>query len=361
MADKRQPERPAYYTQREWNRIVTREREEHRRNRNLVLIMILLLAMTACIGYAVFFFVFRSHDSTLQIPYDAGSSVFGLSQDDGSGRKASAFAQDLCVTDDDVSTDAISITSTEGALFDVNNEKVLYAKDVFEERSMASLTKIMTALVAMKYGNLDDEVTVTSTAFDITDGSSVCELHLGDVLTLKQLIYGMLIASGNDAAMMVAEHVGGSVEQFVSMMNQEALEIGATRTHFVNPYGMTEDGHYTCAYDIYLTFNAAMQYDVFLDIISRENYYALYRDKTGDAYAMTWESTDHYLTGEAERPDNVTIYGGKTGTTQDAGACLCVLSKDAYGNPYISVILNSGDKDQLYVDMNQILSLVPAA
>jgi len=207
---------------------------------------------------------------------------------------------------------------------------------------------------------VDDMVTVTSTAFDIEEGSSVCELNLGDRLSLKQLLYGLLIASGNDAAMMIAEHVGGSVDAFVALMNQEALALGATHTNFMNPHGLTADGHYTCAYDIYLMMNEAMSYDLFMDIIQRKNYYAEYTDASGDAYAMTWETTDHYLTGEAAEPDNVIIYGGKTGTTDDAGACLALITKDLYGNPYISVIMNSESKESLYPEMNQILSLVPA-
>ena len=142
------------------------------------------------------------------------------------------------------------------------------------------------------------------------------------------------------------------------MMNEEAAAIGATHTHFVNAHGLTAENHYTCAYDMYLIFREAMKYDMFMDIINRENYYAEYTDADGDAYAMTWESTDHYLTGEASLPSNVIIYGGKTGTTTDAGACLVLLTKDLYGNPYISVIMHSETKESLYVEMNQILSLI---
>lgn len=348
--------KPDYYTQREWNRIRAREAAEKRKNFQLLLVVIVLALLTACTVYAVYFFVVRTHDKGLRVPYSDTSAVFGAPGSAGS-MTADPFSKGLCVTDGDVNADSVFITATEGGLFDVNNQNVLYAKDIFEQRPQASLTKLMTALVALKYGNLDDVVTVTDTAFDIEEGSSVCELHLGDQLTLKQLLYGLLIASGNDAAQMIAEHVGGSVSQFVDMMNSEAQVLGATHSHFINPSGLTADGHYTCAYDVYLVFNALMKYDVFMDIISRKNYYAEYKDASGDAYAMTWDTTDHYLDGSAELPDNVTVYGGKTGTTDAAGACLCIMSKDAYGNPYVSVILNSQDKEQLYVDMNQILSL----
>lgn len=359
---KRQIQKPDYYTQREWNRIRAREKAQARANRNLALAAILMLAIAAALIYGVWFFIFRSHDSSaLKMPYDVESSVFGIHAGGNMMVKAAPFADGLCVTETDVDADAIFISAAEAALFDITQEKVVYAKNIFEQRSPASITKIMTALVALRNGNMDDMVTVDEAAFDIEDESSVCELHLGDRLTLKQLMYGMLIASGNDAAQMIAKYVGGgSISNFVDMMNQTAKELGATHTHFVNAHGLTASDHYTCAYDVYLMMNAAMQYDLFMDIIQRQNYYAEYTDASGSAYAMTWETTDHYLTGEASKPSNVIIYGGKTGTTEDAGACLALISKDLYGNPFISVILHSDSKDTLYPEMNQVLSLVPA-
>ena len=355
-------EKPDYYTQREWNRIQAREKAQARAARNLVFILIGMLAVAALLIYGVWFFIFRSHDSGLRMQYDMESSVFGIHNGGGMMVKAVPFADGLCVTETDVDADAIFISAAEAALFDLTAEDVVYAKNIFEQRSPASLTKIMTALVALRYGNLDDMVTVDDSAFDIEETSSVCELHTGDRLTLKQLLYGMLIASGNDAAQMIAKHVGGgSIDRFVEMMNQTALELGATHTHFVNAHGLTASDHYTCAYDVYLMLNAAMKYDLFMDIIQRENYYAEYTDADGDPYAMTWETTDHYLTGEASKPSNVVIYGGKTGTTDDAGACLALISKDLFGNPFISVILHSDTKETLYPEMNQVLSLVPSS
>jgi D-alanyl-D-alanine carboxypeptidase len=240
----------------------------------------------------------------------------------------------------------------------MNGENTIYAKDIFTRRSPASVTKIMTALVTLKYGNLDDLVTVTDIVTDIEYGSSVCDIKEGDILSLRQLLYGMMVASGNDAAMMIAQYIGGSVEGFVQMMNDEAAAIGATSTHFMNPHGLTDPEHYTTVYDIYLIMNEALKYDTFQDIISRKNYYAEYSRTDGTSTAVTWESTNHYFTNEAEAPDDVVVYGGKTGTTDDAGACLALMAKDLYGNPYLSIILHSDSKDTLYQEMNELLSLI---
>ena len=121
---------------------------------------------------------------------------------------------------------------------------------------------------------------------------------------------------------------------------------------------MTDPDHYTTVYDIYLMMNAALEYEIFQDIISRKNYYAEYSRIDGSPVAETWESTNHYFTNDADAPDNVTVYGGKTGTTDEAGNCLALLTKDPYGNPYLSIILHCDSKESLYAEMNQLLSLI---
>lgn len=346
------------YTEREWARIQQREKEEKQKQLRLAGTLLGLLLAVSLLGFLVYYFVLRSHDYTLFFPYEQADTVLGSGSTLMSANVAEGYANDLCVASGEVNSQLLTLNSYSAGLFNVNENETVFAKDIFTRRSPASITKIMTALVTLKYGNLDDLVTVTATAKDIEYGSSVCDIKEGDVLTLRQLLYGMMVASGNDAAMMIAEHVGGSVDNFIAMMNQEALDIGATGTHFTNPHGLTDSEHYTTLYDIYLMFNEALKYDIFQDIISRKNYYAEYSRYDGSPVAVTWESTNHYFTNEADVPDGVVVYGGKTGTTDDAGACLALLAKDLYGNPYFSIILHSESKDSLYQEMNQLLSLI---
>ncbi len=346
------------FTEREWQRLKEQETSEKKKMRRLLLALLALLAAVALLCFLVYYLVLRSHDYTLAFPYSSTDAVFGVGTILNGNDEEKGMASDLCVVTGDVNTSAASIDVYSAGLFDMNGEEALYAKDVFTRRSPASITKVMTALCAIKYGNLDDQVTVTSTALDVETGSSVCDIKVGDKLSMRQLLYGMMVASGNDAAMMIAEHISGSVDAFVSLMNEEAEAIGATDTHFTNPHGLTDADHYTTVYDIYLIFNEAMNYDVFQDIINRPNYYAEYTNADGEAVAVTWDSTNEYFTGEAEQPDNVVIFGGKTGTTDDAGACLALLAKDLYGNPYLAVILHSESKETLYPDMNELLSLI---
>jgi D-alanyl-D-alanine carboxypeptidase len=335
-----------------------KEAEEKKKLRKLALVLAGLVLLCAAMGFLVYYFVFRSHDYELYRPYENTSTLYGFQSALQQENTAEAFAEELCVSDGTENLTALTLDSYSAGLFGLNQQEVLYAKNIFTRRSPASITKIMTALVTLKYGNLDEMVTVTSIVKDIEYGSSVCDIQEGDVMSLRQLLYGMMIASGNDAAMMIAEHVGGSVEHFVEMMNEEALAIGATGTHFVNPHGLTNEDHYTTVYDIYLIFQEALKYDTFQDIISRQNYYAEYYREDGTSGAVTWESTNHYFTNEAEAPENVSVFGGKTGTTDDAGACLALMSKDLYGNPYISIILHAESKDSLYQEMNELLSLI---
>lgn len=346
------------YTEREWMRIQAKEQKEQKRQRKLIGMAVILFLVSLLLCFFVYYFVFRSHDYTLAKPYDKADVVLGIGNTLSSGNVAEPFAGELCVAGGEINSQALSLSAYSAGLFDLNKKQTVYAKDIFTKRGEASITKIMTALVTLKYGNLDDIITVTPIVKDIEYGSSVCDIKEGDVLSLRQLLYGLMIASGNDAGMMIAEHVGGSVENFVNMMNEEARQIGATNTHFTNPHGLTDPDHYTTVYDIYLMMNAALEYEIFQDIISRKNYYAEYSRIDGTPVAVTWESTNHYFTNDADAPDNVTVYGGKTGTTEEAGNCLALLTKDPYGNPYLSIILHCDSKESLYKEMNQLLSLI---
>lgn len=341
----------------------TRRRQRKAQQLNAGLTLILIVCLLALTGMLLYRFVFRSHELKMTNPYDITSNSYGVLSGFSSGvGRAEPFTSDLCVTAGDVSAPGVNIQyATAGALMNLTNDTVLYAKNVHERLYPASLTKIMTALVALKYGNLDDEIVIDEVALDIDPDSSVCYLALGDKYTLRQLLYGLLIASGNDAGNAIAQHVGGSIDNFVAMMNQEAYEIGATNTHFTNAHGLQDENHYTTPYDVYLMFHEAIKYDVFTDAINKQSYTVTYHDVMGDQYERTWFATSYYFTGEAVAPNGVTVFGGKTGTTDEAGACLSLLVKDDYGNSYFGIIMQSDNKEDLYAEMNMMLSMIPSS
>lgn len=297
--------------------------------------------------------------SRYEFPYDAeyGVSSFQIVRTVNASQ-ASAFAEELCVVTQDVSGNGAIDMSGAGAalLCDVNDTEVMYAKNAHERLYPASLTKVMTALVALKYGSMDQMLTATS-AVNITErGAQLCGLKPGDSMTLAQALHILLLYSANDVAMMIAEGVGDSVDGFVEMMNEEAQRIGATNTSFANPHGLTADDHYTTAYDLYLIFNEAIQYETFREIIHMSSYSTIYHDKNGAEKEINVRTTNRFLRGDVPTPENITIIGGKTGTTNAAGHCLILLSRDTSGEPYISVILRADSGDNLYTEMSSLLS-----
>ncbi len=258
-----------------------------------------------------------------EMPYNPDAAVSGFNVISRQNSKAAhTFAEDLCVVTENVmNEETVDMTQAEAAvLFDLRSCQVLYAKNAHEKLHPASLTKVMTALVALKYGSIDQVMTATS-AVNITEtGATLCGLRPGDTMTLNQALYVLLLQSANDAAMMIAENVGGSVEHFVELMNQEALELGATNTHFANPHGLTQDEHYTTAYDLYLIFNEALKYEKFNEVIQTSSYEATYSDSSGTVKNIRVQTSNLFLRGNYKAPDNITVIGGKTGTTNAAKA-----------------------------------------
>ena len=288
------------------------------------------------------------------------SSKYTVSSSPDDNRKTlyyPTFASDLCVADEDINGSGVEITEVASAgLFDLTKKETLYAKNINMQVQPASLTKVMTALVALKYGSLDQVLVAGPDVYVSESGAQKINLKEGDRLTLDQALRILLIYSANDVANLIASNVGNSIEDFVSLMNKEALSIGATNSHFVNPHGLTADDHYVTAYDMYLIFNAAMEYDVFSEIINTTEYSTTYLDANGASKEITVSNTNAYLKGDKQQPAGVTVIGGKTGTTQAAGHCLILLARDTASNPYIAVIMRDTDSGLLYNDMSLLLN-----
>ena len=294
----------------------------------------------------------------IMVPYtlDGNVSAFSITEHT-EDIKIDSFASSLCVGNANVTknTSVNMADATAAALFDVNNANIIYAKNIHERLAPASLTKVLTAVIALEHGNLDDIITVTKGVKITESGATLCGLKEGDTLTLNQALHALLIHSANDAANAIAIHLGGSLEGFATLMNEKAKELGATNSHFVNPHGLSDDNHYTTAYDLYLIFNKAIEYELFREIIHMERYSTVYKDSSGKDKEMSFSTTNLFLRNDYKSPDKVTVIGGKTGTTLAAGSCLIILTKDASGNSYISVILRSKERPLMYEQMIDLL------
>ena len=323
-------------------------RKKRRRQRQLVTVFVIILLCLTVVGIA--FLVYSRNSKDYIISYETKNYNKSL-------YKESTFAKDLCVTSNNVSLEGYSDDTSLGAagLFDIKNHKVLYADNIHKQLYPASTTKVMTAYVALKYGNMDDIVTVSENAVNLDADAQVCGLEAGNQISMYDLMCGLLLYSGNDAALAIAEHVGGSVDEFVKKMNEEAQALGATNTNFVNPHGLHDPEQYTTAYDLYLMFNACSQNPTFLDIISQKSHSATITSADGDQWVAEWLPTNYYSAGEATPPDGVNVLGGKTGTTDEAGSCVILYDQDMDSNPYISVIMGAENKTILYDDMTALL------
>lgn len=271
--------------------------------------------------------------------------------------KAVPFSADLCVVTSDLEgTTGLHVEAESSAgLFDIDGKEVLYAKSIHSQMAPASLTKIMTAYVALQHSNVDDIITCSQNVDKLDYDASRCGLKPGDTITMNQALHALLINSANDAGIAIAEHISGSVEAFSDLMNQEARKLGATNTHFVNPHGLTDAEHYTTAYDLYLITRAAIKNPSFNEIISMTDYETVYKDSNGAEKTMAFKTTNLFLRGDYQAPENVTIIGGKTGTTQAAGNCLVLVVKDSAGKPYIGVIMKASEKSLVNEEMAQLL------
>ena len=292
--------------------------------------------------------------SKLPLDYKADNAITTTNRVDN---RATPFAYNLAVTNDDIAGNNNTTIEKDSAagLFDVNGKNVLYAKDIHERLYPASLTKIMTALVALKYGNTEDVITCSANVTDLEWGATTCGLKPGDQITLNQALHALLINSSNDAAVAIAEHVGGSIDGFAALMNEEALRLGASNSHFVNPHGLSDNDHYTTVYDLYLITNEAVKYDLFKEIVQMKDYETVFNDSEGNEKTMKFSTTNLFLRGDYSAPEKVTVIGGKTGTTNAAGNCLVLIVKDTSGNPYIGVILRCSERTLINEEMAEIL------
>jgi serine-type D-Ala-D-Ala carboxypeptidase (penicillin-binding protein 5/6) len=229
--------------------------------------------------------------------------------------------------------DSLSLSADSAILMEQDSGRILFEKEAHERKRIASITKIMTAILAIESNKLDEMVTVSERA-EHTEGSSIY-LKKGEKIKLLDLVYGLMLRSGNDAAVAIAEHVGGSVEGFVFLMNEKAARIGMTNTHFANPHGLDDhEDHYSTAYDMALLMRYAMHNETFREISGTKVYYA--PDPEHD-WERKWRNKNRLLTELYEY-----CTGGKTGYTKRAHRTLVTTaSKD--GENLIAVTLNASD------------------
>ncbi len=229
-------------------------------------------------------------------------------------------------------------------LMDVNSGRIIYGKNIDKKMYPASTTKMMTGILALESGKMGDTTTATYEALQsITLEDSHMGILIGEELSMTDLLNGMLVYSANDASNVIAVHIGGSMQNFVDMMNMKAQELGLTGTHFVNACGVHDDDHYTTARDLAILAKYCMENETFREIVKKTTYHIAPTNKYRmDRYLPT---TNLFLsTARSAHHVYAPCTGIKTGTTEKAGHCL-VSSAEYNGMSLISVVLNCADLD----------------
>ena len=285
-----------------------------RRSKTLALLLVLLISMAA--------------------PHFAPVAPARAEAAPAATKKADAYdeenPQDLKAKD---------IRGASAIVMDLASGRVLFEKDADKRMYPASTTKIMTALLALEYGHLDETVTVPKQITKLPKDSSLVPLKAGEKLSLLDLLYGLMLPSGNDAAVAIATHISGSVDDFVARMNQRAEELGCRDTRFKNPHGYMQEGHYTTARDLALIAREAMKLETFREIVSTGSYTlpAISKNKKRKLVTkdeMILKSSSSYYPYEI---------GVKTGSHSKAGQCF-VGAAEKDGATVITVTLKSTEK-----------------
>ena len=218
-------------------------------------------------------------------------------------------------------------------VMDMTTRQMLYENNIYEHRSVASTTKIMTCFLACKSGNLDETIKITSQMLDECEGTMLY-LKAGDTVTLYDLCVGMMLASGNDCANAVAFTLSGSLKAFADLMNSTASKLGMNNTHFITPSGLDDDKPYSCAYDMALLSANAMENEFFSEIVSMQSAEVTVSGEKKTIYNHNKLLGYNLKDGE--------FVGIKTGFTENAGRCL-VSAKKYKGN---TIIIEDIEKEE---------------
>ncbi|MHA6251060.1 D-alanyl-D-alanine carboxypeptidase family protein [Oceanobacillus sp. CAU 1775] len=222
----------------------------------------------------------------------------------------------------------VNVSAEHAVLMDLDTGEILFEKAANEKSMIASITKIMTALLAIESGKMDEETTISRNAI-YTEGSSIY-LEQGEKVLIKDLVYGTMLRSGNDAAVAIAEHIGGSEEGFIFLMNEKANWLGMNNTYFENPHGLDAESHYSSAMDMAILTREAMLNDEFQEVSRTKIYKSNNR-------TYSWQNKHKLVTGYYQYAT-----GGKTGYTKRTGRTL-ITTAEKNGNRLVSVTLNAPD------------------
>ena len=244
-----------------------------------------------------------------------------------------------------------SLSSDSAIVMELSTGTILYRKNIHKQHYPASITKIMTALLAIENCKMNDTVVYSKKNLDsLTAEDSNIQCQVGEKMSVKDCLYALMLSSANETATALAEHIAGSSEAFAKLMNERAKQAGATDTHFANPNGLHDDNHYVTAYDMSMIMKAAIQYPVFLDVIHTTEYTIPANNKRTEPFQSYQRHKMLFTTSPYYDAD---VIGGKTGYTDQAGKTLVTYAKR--GNVSLISVVMKSNGDQVFDDTKKLL------
>lgn len=323
----------------------------------------ILKSLIPIVIICIFFLIVSIFNNSIKNEYPQASEMtFGISEMLKASDTTEYTMDDTVVYRSDNTNAELFGDCYYALLINETDQQVLASKNAHERMYPASMTKYMTAMVVcdkIEAGEIGLSDTVTLFRdYDLTyDGVAPADIFYGDEISVKDLLYGLLIESNNYYALILADYVAGSEEAFCSLMNQKAKSIGATGTHYMNPHGLDNPEHYSTAYDIYLITKEAYKYDLIRTIDEFDTYSYSYISEEGYLINRDITATNYFLNGNVNLPANFDIHVWKTGTTDGAGHCLSMyVTKN--DKTYIVIASSGYSKEVLYDSMVKLLCLV---
>ena len=316
-----------------------------------------LIVIALVLGSVSVVTVIKNREIHLSNLYDKSNAVFGIEKVQFNANRAAAFSENLCVPDGTEDDSSLNLTSGAAGSFDLASGEVDYAQNIFNKMYPASITKVLTSLIALKYGNLSDKVTFSNDCISFMQpGDSSVGLKEGNVISLEQALYATLLASANEAAYAVAENVGKNAGHdynwFIQQMNEECKSLGGNNSNFVNANGLHDDNHYTCARDMALIGREIWRYPEFLKICQEQSYTIPASDTTEEHVfpqhhkMLIKENKNYYQYAVA----------GKTGYTSNALSTLITMADN--GNMKLVCVVLRTHGANIYPDTKNLFEYV---
>lgn len=322
-----------------------------KRSTAFLLIIIMSLSLIGCKSSEEELVAFYSSSDNV-VSTDVGEYIVGQTAPLLTEGKLCYVTEEQLVSDENLSCkSAIFINLTDNVF--------IQGQNIFDKVYPASVTKLMTAYVIMKYGNLEDTVTIAEDNCGITEeGAQLIGFKKGDIISVKDLLYCLLVYSGNDAGTALAEYLSGTEADFCTLLTEEAKKLGCNTTNYTNPHGLHDENHYTSAYDMYILLRACMEFEIFREISKTVDYQFSHLNAAGEYEEISFSTTNRFKLGVVTTPEGITILGGKTGNTFAAGSCLIQYITDAEGKEYIVGIFGATGSDSLYQQMTYLMEKV---